>query len=167
MDLFISILKLLGGLSLLIYGMKTLSTQLKKLSGSKLEKILVTVTDNPFKGLLVGFLITVATQSSAATTVIVVSLVNSGILQLRNSIPIIMGANIGTTINSQILRLANLEGNSLISLFSPTTIAPLLLIIGLIIMDRAKKQKSKDIGQMVLSLGLLFTGMINWIQFEW
>ena len=92
MDLFLSLLKMLGGLALLIYGMKMLSSQLKKLSGGKLDKILSTVTDNPFKGLLVGFLITVATQSSTTTTVIVVSLVNSGILGLRNSIPIIIGS---------------------------------------------------------------------------
>ncbi len=164
MDILISILKLLGGLSLLIFGMKTLSSQLKKLSGSKLEKTLSNITDNPFKGLLVGFLITVATQSSATTTVIVVGLVNSGILQLRNSIPIIMGANIGTTINSQILRLASLEGNSIIALFSPATIAPVLLIIGLIIIEKAKKQKIKDIGQLIFSLGLLFTGMITMVS---
>ena len=131
MDILISIFKLLGGLALLIYGMKTLSTQLKKLSGSKLEQILTNVTDNAFKGLLVGFLITVATQSSATTTVLIVGLVNSGILKLRNSIPIIMGANIGTTMNSQILRLANVEGNSILTLISPATIAPVLLIIGL------------------------------------
>ena len=98
MDILISIFKLLGGLALLIYGMKSLSTGLKKLSGSKLEQILTHVTDNAFKALLVGFLITVATQSSATTTVIIVGLVNSGILKLRSSIPIIMGANIGTTI---------------------------------------------------------------------
>lgn len=164
MDIFLSVLKLLGGLALLIYGMKMLSSQLKKLSGSKLEKILSNATDNPFKGLFVGFLITVATQSSAATTVIVVSLVNSGILKLRNSIPIIMGANIGTTMNSQILRLANLEGNSFISLFSPANLAPIILVVGLIIMEKAKKQKNKDIGQMILGLGLLFTGMITMVN---
>ncbi len=160
MDMLISIFKLLGGLALLIYGMKTLSTQLKKLSGSKLEKILTSVTNNPFKGLLIGFLITVATQSSATTTVIIIGLVNSGVLSLTSSIPIIMGANIGTTVNSQILRLANLEGNSLITLISPATIAPLLLVIGLIVLQNGKKQKNKDIGQIIFSLGLLFTGMI-------
>ena len=164
MDILISIFKLLGGLALLIYGMKTLSTQLKKLSGSKLEQILTNVTDNAFKGLLVGFLITVATQSSATTTVIIVGLVNSGILKLRNSIPIIMGANIGTTINSQILRLANVEGNSILTLISPATIAPVLLIIGLIIIQKAEKSKYKDIGQIVFSLGLLFTGMITMVN---
>jgi len=164
MDIFLSVLKMFGGLALLIYGMKMLSSQLKKLSGGKLEQILTNATDNPFKGLLFGFLITVATQSSAATTVIVVSLVNSGILQLRNSIPIIMGANIGTTMNSQILRLANLEGNSFISLLSPANLAPVILVIGLIIMEKAKKQKSRDIGQMILGLGLLFTGMITMVN---
>ena len=164
MDILISIFKLLGGLALLIYGMKTLSTQLKKLSGSKLEQILTNVTDNAFKGLIVGFLITVATQSSATTTVIIVGLVNSGILKLRNSIPIIMGANIGTTINSQILRLANVEGNSILTLISPATIAPVLLIIGLIIIQKAEKSKYKDIGQIVFSLGLLFTGMITMVN---
>ena len=164
MDILISIFKLLGGLALLIYGMKTLSTELKKLSGSKLEKILSTVTNNPFKGLLVGFLITVATQSSATTTVIIVGLVSSGILSLRNSIPIIMGANIGTTINSQILRLANLEGNNFIALISPATIAPLLLVIGLIVIQKANKQKYKDIGRIIFSLGLLFTGMITMVN---
>ena len=164
MEILISIFKLLGGLALLIYGMKTLSTQLKKLSGSKLEQILTNVTDNAFKGLLVGFLITVATQSSATTTVIIVGLVNSGILKLRNSIPIIMGANIGTTMNSQILRLANVEGNSILTLISPATIAPVLLIIGLIIIQKAEKSKYKDIGQIVFSLGLLFTGMITMVN---
>lgn len=164
MNIIISVLQMLGGLALLIYGMKLLSTQLKKLSGGKLEKILTNVTDNPFKALLVGFLITVVTQSSATTTVIVVSLVNSGILKLRNSIPIIMGANIGTTMNSQILRLANLGGNSIISLLSPGNLAPIVLIIGLIIMEKAKKQKIKDVGRMLLGLGLLFTGMITMLS---
>ncbi len=163
MDILISIFKLLGGLALLIYGMKTLSTQLKKLSGGKLEKILTHVTGNAFKGLLVGFVITVATQSSATTTVIIVGLVNSGILKLRNSIPIIMGANIGTTINSQILRLANVEGSSFLSLISPATIAPVLLIAGLVVIQTAKKAKIKDIGQAIFGLGLLFTGMITMV----
>ena len=164
MDLFISFLKMLGGLVLLIYGMKLLSSKLKKLSGSKLEHILINATDNPIKGLLTGFIITVATQSSAATTVIVVSLVNSGILQLRNSIPIIMGANIGTTINSQILRLTSIKGNSLLSLISPSTLAPVILFVGLIIMEKAKKQKVKDIGQMIIGLGILFTGMVTMVN---
>ena len=164
MDVILSIIKLLGGLALLIYGMKMLSSQLKKLSGGKLEKILSSVTDSPFKGLFVGFLITVATQSSAATTVIVVSLVNSGILGLRNAIPIVMGANIGTTINSQILRLTNIGGNSILALVSPATLAPVIIIIGLLIMEKGKKQRTRDVGQLFIGLGLLFTGMITMIN---
>lgn len=160
MDIFFSILQMCGGLAILMYGMKVLSTELKKISGGKLEQILTNFTDNPFKGLIVGFLITVATQSSATTTIIVVSLVNSGILSLTASIPIIMGANVGTTINSQILRFSNIEGGSFLSFVSPANLAPLILIIGLIIIERAKKQKAKDVGQIIFGLGLLFTGMI-------
>jgi len=141
MNTVISIIKLLGGVALLIYGMKILSTNLKQISGGKLEKILISVTDNKFKGLITGILITVATQSSSATTVIVVGLVNAEILKLRNAIPIIMGANIGTTITSQILRLTSLEGSSWISLFTPAVIAPILIVIGLLLTQFAKNKR--------------------------
>lgn len=164
MDIFISIIKLLGGLALLIYGMKTLSANLKKFSGGKLEKILISATNNTFKGLLTGILITVATQSSAATTVLVVGLVNSDILKLRNAIPIIMGANIGTTMTSQILRLTSLEGGSILSLFTPSTLAPVFIVIGLLVMETAKNRKRADIGQMIMGIGLLFTGMITMVN---
>ena len=144
MNILISIIKLLGGLALLIYGMKILSTNLKKLSGGKLEKVLVSATDNVFKALLVGILITVATQSSSATTVIVVGLVNSEILKLKNAIPIIMGANIGTTITSQILRLTNIDGGSWLSLFTPAVLAPIFLLIGILIMGVATDKKKNS-----------------------
>lgn len=164
MDILISVIKLLGGLALLIYGMKTLSANLKKFSGGKLEKILVSATNNIFKGLLTGILITVATQSSAATTVIVVGLVNSDILKLKNAIPIIMGANIGTTMTSQILRLTSLDDGSVLSLFTPSTLAPIFIVIGLLVMETAKNKKRADIGQMIMGVGLLFTGMITMIN---
>lgn len=164
MNILISVIKLLGGVALLIYGMKTLSSNLKKISGGKLEKFLISATDNPFKGLLTGILITVATQSSSATTVIVVGLVNSEILKLKNAIPIIMGANIGTTITSQILRLTSLEGNSLIALFTPESLAPIFIIIGVLIMELIKSKKGTNIGQMIMGLGLLFTGMITMVD---
>lgn len=164
MDTVISIIKLLGGVALLIYGMKILSTNLKQISGGKLEKILVSVTDNKFKGLITGILITVATQSSAATTVIVVGLVNAEILKLRNAIPIIMGANIGTTITSQILRLTSLEGTSILSLFTPAVLAPILIIVGLLLTQFAKNKRNSTIGQMVIGVGLLFTGMITMVD---
>lgn len=164
MSILISVIKLLGGVALLIYGMKILSTNLKKISGGKLEKFLVSATDNMFKGLLTGILITVATQSSSATTLIIVGLVNSDILKLKNAIPIIMGANIGTTITSQILRLTSISGNSLISLFTPQTLAPIFIIIGIIMMESNKNKKTTNIGQMIMGIGLLFTGMITMID---
>ena len=151
-------------MALLIYGMKILSTNLKKLSGGKLEKVLVSATDNMFKGLLTGILITVATQSSSATTVIVVGLVNSEILKLKNAIPIIMGANIGTTITSQILRLTNIDGGSWLSLFTPEVLAPIFLLIGIFIMGTAKDKKKTNVGEMIAGVGLLFTGMISMID---
>ena len=164
MEIAKSLLTLLGGLALLIYGMKMLSSNLKKLTGGKLEHILVTATNNPFKGLIVGFLITVMTQSSATTTVLVVGLVNSEILTLKSAIPIIMGANIGTTMNSQILRLTAINGSSWIGLLSPASFAPLLLIIGLLVSQKAKKKKNKDIASMIMGLGILFTGMVTMVN---
>ena len=137
---------------------------LKKLSGGKLENFLMTATNNVFKGLLVGFVLTVVTHSSAATTVIVVGLVGAGILSLKNAIPIIMGANVGTTINSQILRLAGISTDSILSIFTPECLAPILLILGFIIIEKAKKQKTKDIGNLIMGLGLIFTGMITMLN---
>ncbi len=159
-----SLLTMLGGLALLIYGMKMLSSNLKKITGGKLEQILVNATNHPLKGLLVGFIITVMTQSSATTTVLVVGLVNSEILTLKNAIPIIMGANIGTTMNSQILRLTSLGGTNWLSLLSPTSFAPILLITSLLISQKAKKKKTKDIASMIMGLGILFTGMVTMVN---
>ncbi len=164
MNILISVIKLLGGLALLIYGMKILSTNLRKTSGRKLEKFLITATNNKFKGLLTGLLITIATQSSSTTTVIIIALVNSEILKLRNAIPIIMGANIGTTITTQILRLSTVNSNSWISLFTPEVLAPILILIGLLIIETAKKRKTADIGQIIMGIGLLFTGMITMVN---
>lgn len=164
MDILKTILTMVGGLALLIYGMKMLSSNLKKITGGKLEKILVNATNNPLKGLIVGFVITVMTQSSATTTVLVVGLVNSEILTLKNAIPIIMGANIGTTMNSQILRLTSLGGTNLLSLLSPASFAPILLITSLLINQKAKKKKTKDISSMIMGLGILFTGMVTMVN---
>lgn len=164
LNILISVIKLLGGLALLIYGMKILSTNLKKLSGGKLEKFLTSATDNMFKGLLTGIVITVATQSSSATTIIVVGLVNSEILKLKNAIPIIMGANIGTTITSQILRLANIDSSSWLSLLTPAVLAPIILLIGVFMMETAKDKKKSNVGEMMIGIGLLFTGMISMID---
>lgn len=164
MNVAITIIKMIGGLVLLIYGMNLLSTNLKKIAGEKFERILKKATDNVFKGLLTGILITVALQSSAATTVMVVGFVNAGILKLKNSIPIIMGANIGTTITAQILRLASVGENTIFSLISPSTLAPMFLLLGLIFMEIKKKKKFRDVGQLLIGIGLLFTGLMTMVD---
>lgn len=163
-NIAITIIKLIGGLAILIYGMNLLSTNLKKIAGEKFEEILRKATDNVFKGLFTGILITVAVQSSSATTVMVVGFVNAGILKLRNAIPIIMGANIGTTITAQILRLASLDENSIFALISPETLAPIFIVIGIVLLEMKKKQKTRDIGQLLIGMGLLFTGLIIMID---
>ncbi len=164
MNVAITIIKMIGGLVLLIYGMNLLSVNLKKLAGEKFESILKKATNNIFKGIFTGILITIALQSSSATTVMVVGFVNAGILKLKNSIPIIMGANIGTTITAQILRMANLGEDSFLSLISPSALAPLFLLFGLLCMKMSNKQKNKSIGQLLIGVGLLFTGLMTMVD---
>ena len=163
MDITITVMKMIGGCILMLYGMNLLSSNLKKIAGEKFENILQRATDNVFKGVLTGILITVALQSSTATTVMVVGFVNAGILKLKNSIPIIMGANIGTTVTAQILRLASLDG-SILSFLSPSNIAPILLLIGFILLEMKKKKKVRDTGLLLIGIGLLFTGLMMMIE---
>ena len=163
MDIAITVMKMIGGCILMLYGMNLLSSNLKKIAGEKFENILQRATDNVFKGVLTGILITVALQSSTATTVMVVGFVNAGILKLKNSIPIIMGANIGTTVTAQILRLASLDG-SILSFLSPSNIAPILLLIGFILLEMKKKKKARDTGLLLIGIGLLFTGLMMMIE---
>lgn len=162
-DLFGMIVKLGGGLALFLFGMNLLSSSLEKLSTGKIEKILEKLTGNIFKSILFGALVTGIIQSSSATTVIIVGLVNARILKFKSAIGLIMGANIGTTITAQILRLNNLSSssNSLLALFSPTTLAPIIAIIGIILFMTCKKDKQKNIGSICLGIGILFTGMFS------
>ena len=163
MDIAITVMKMVGGCILMLYGMNLLSSNLKKIAGEKFENILQRATDNVFKGVLTGILITVALQSSTATTVMVVGFVNAGILKLKNSIPIIMGANIGTTVTAQILRLASLDG-SILFFLSPSNIAPILLLVGFILLEMKKKKKAHDTGLLLIGIGLLFTGLMMMIE---
>lgn len=163
MDIAITVMKMVGGCILMLYGMNLLSSNLKKIAGEKFENILQRATDNVFKGVLTGILITVALQSSTATTVMVVGFVNAGILKLKNSIPIIMGANIGTTVTAQILRLASLDG-SILFFLSPSNIAPILLLVGFILLEMKKKKKARDTGLLLIGIGLLFTGLMMMIE---
>ena len=161
MDFFM-IVSLLGGLALFLYGMSTLGSGLEKLSGGRLEQTLEKLTNNVFKGVLLGALVTGAIQSSSATTVIVVGLVNARILKLRQAIGIIMGANIGTTVTAHILRLSDLSSdNFFLMLLKPTTLAPVVGIIGILMVMVGKKQKYKTLGEILLGFCILFTGMFN------
>ena len=156
-------IKAIGSIALFIYGMTILGGRLEKLSSGRMEKVLEKLSNNVFKSVMLGALVTAAVQSSAATTVIVVGLVNAGILRLSSAIGVIMGANIGTTITGQILRLGDLENNenvgAVLKLLSPTTLAPFIAAVGLIIFMLSKKESVKTIGEILIGVGILFTGM--------
>lgn len=162
MDIFI-FLGMAGGLALFLYGMNMLGSGLEKLSGGSLEKTLEKMTNNIFKSVLLGALVTAAIQSSSATTVIVVGLVNAGILKLSSSVGIIMGANIGTTVTGQILRLGDLNGSEsmgfALQMLKPTSLAPLIGIIGIVIFMVSKRSKTKTVGEVLLGFSILFNGM--------
>ena len=164
MDIAVKIIKMIGGLVLLIYGMDMLSVNLKKIAGEKLKAILKKATDNVFKGVITGIIITVAVQSSSVVTVMVIGFVNAEILKLKNAIPIIMGANIGTTITAQILRLASVEGSSIFTLMSPEFLAPVFIILGFVLLELKKKKNVKDLGQLLIGVGLLFTGLMTMVD---
>lgn len=156
----LGVIKLLGGVALFLFGMTEMSNGLEKASGGKLEKTLEKLTSNIFKAVLLGAVVTAAIQSSSATTVIVVGLVNAGIMKLSQAVGVIMGANIGTTITAQIIRLADIEGgNIFLSLLKPTSLAPLVSVIGILCFMISKKSRNKNIGQICLGFGVLFSGM--------
>ena len=151
------VLKLVGGLALFLYGMDVMGKSLEKQAGGKLQSILAKLTANPLKGFLLGAAVTAIIQSSSATTVMVVGFVNSGIMQLRQAIGIIMGANVGTTVTSWLLSLTGIEGSSiLIQLLKPTSFTPILALIGIIMRMTKKKE---DIGTILLGFAVLMFGM--------
>ncbi len=157
---FFSVIEFLGGLALFLYGMNTLASGLEKLSGGKLEKILESLTSNIFKSVLLGAFVTAAVQSSSATTVIIVGLVNARILKLNQAIGVIMGANIGTTITAHIISLADISSsNFFLKILKPSTLAPTAAIVGILFLIASKKSKKKDMGMILLGFATLFTGM--------
>ncbi|MDO5291965.1 MAG: Na/Pi cotransporter family protein [bacterium] len=159
MDIF-SILAMLGGLALFLYGMHIMGEGLSKVSGGKLERILEKLTSNPIKAVLLGAGVTAVIQSSSATTVMVVGFVNSGIMKLTQAVGIIMGANIGTTATSWILSLTGIEsGNFLIKMCKPTSFSPILALVGVCFLLFSKKEKKKDIGMIMVGFAILMTGM--------
>ena len=159
MDIF-SILTLVGGLALFLFGMNYMGDNLKKLSGSQLESILAKLTSNRFKGFLLGFLVTAVIQSSSATTVMLVGFVNSGIMTLAQSIGIIMGANVGTTVTAWLLSTTGISGDVIwLKLLKPDSFTPVLAVIGILMTMVAKSEKKKDIGAILLGFAILMFGM--------
>lgn len=164
-EIFLIAIQAFGGVALFIYGMSMLGSGLEKISGGKMEKILSGLTSNVFKSVLLGAAVTAAVQSSGATTVIIVGMVNAGILKLSSAIGVIMGANIGTTVTGQILRLAGIDSgtssNVIIQLLNPKYLAPIISIVGLIIFMLSKNKVRKSLGETLIGLGILFTGMLT------
>ena len=154
------ITSLLGGIALFLYGMSIMGAGLEKLAGGKMQGVLQKLTSSTIKGVIFGTLITGVIQSSAGTVVICVGLVNSGIMTLTQSVGVIMGANIGTTVTGQLIRMADISGDSLwLTLIQPKTFAPVVAFIGCIFYVFLRNAKKKNIGQIMLGFGILFTGM--------
>ena len=154
------ITSLLGGIALFLYGMSIMGAGLEKLAGGKMQGVLQKLTSSTIKGVIFGTLITAVIQSSAGTVVICVGLVNSGIMTLTQSVGVIMGANIGTTVTGQLIRMADISGDSLwLTLMQPKTFAPVVAFIGCIFYVFIRNAKKKNIGQIMLGFGILFTGM--------
>ena len=159
MDIF-SLLTLCGGLAFFLYGMNTMSTSLEKMAGGKLERTLKKMTSNPFKSLLLGAGITIAIQSSSAMTVMLVGLVNSGVMELGQTIGVIMGSNIGTTLTAWILSLTGLESeNVFLNLLKPENFSSSIALIGIILIMASKKQRRKDVGHIMVGFAILMYGM--------
>ena len=156
----LQIISLLGGLALFLFGMDIMGKALERQAGGKLQTILAQMSSTPLRGFLLGLAVTAVIQSSSATTVMVVGFVNSGIMALRQAIGIIMGANVGTTVTAWILSLASLEGESLIvQLCKPSTLAPLMGIIGILLFMAGGNEKRRGIGTILLGFTTLMTGM--------
>ena len=159
MDIF-SLFTLCGGLAFFLYGMTTMSKSLEKMAGGRLERLLKRMTSNPMKGLLLGAGITIAVQSSSAVTVMLVGLVNSGVMELGQTIGVIMGSNVGTTLTAWILSLTGIESESvLVNLLKPENFSPLFALAGILLIMGSKRQRRRDIGRILIGFAILMSGM--------
>lgn len=159
MDIF-TVLSLIGGLALFLYGMDLMGDSLKKLAGGKLESILAKLTSTRLRGLFLGLAVTAVIQSSSATTVMLVGFVNSGIMQLGQTISIILGADIGTTVTAWLLSTADIQGTAtIIKLFKPESFTPILAVVGLLMTMMCKSDKKKNIGYIFIGFAVLMFGM--------
>ena len=159
MDIF-DVLQMIGGLCLFLFGMETMGDGLTRTSGSKLEGILSSLTSSVPKGVLLGCVVTSVIQSSSATTVMLVGFVNSGIMQLRQAIPVIMGANIGTTATAWLLSLTSIDGDSVfMQLLKPMSFSPILAAVAIVFMMFMKSEKKYNIGMILIGFAVLMYGM--------
>lgn len=159
-----NIISLLGGLAMFLYGMRLMGNSLKEGSSGTLKKAMEKVTNNPVKAFLLGLLITAVIQSSTATIVITSGLVAAGVISLHQSLGIIVGANVGTTVTGQIIRLLDVSesSTSFLRVFQPSTLAPLALVAGMVlIMGFEKAKKANNIGSILIGFGILFSGLLN------
>ncbi len=160
MDIIFSIFTLMGGLAFFLFGMHEMSSGLEKMAGSSLERTLRKMTSNPFKSLLLGAGITIAIQSSSAMTVMLVGLVNSGIMQLSQTVGVIMGSNVGTTLTAWILSTSGIEGDSFfVQMLKPESFSPIVALIGVMFIMMSKNSKRKDMGNIFIGFAVLMTGM--------
>ena len=156
----LKIISLLGGLALFLFGMDIMGKALERQVGGKLQTVLAKMSSTVIRGFLLGMAVTAVIQSSSATTVMVVGFVNSGIMTLKQAVGVIMGSNVGTTITSWILSLTALEGDSfLVQVFKPTTLAPLMGTVGIILFMFTKSERNHGIGTILLGFMALMTGM--------
>ena len=162
MNIF-NVISLLGGLAMFLYGMRMMGDGLKESSSGTLKIAMEQVTNNPFKAFLLGVLVTAIIQSSTATIVITSGLVGAGIITLKQSLGIVIGANVGTTVTGQIIRLLDVDDSatSWLQFFKPSTLAPLALIIGMVLIMGFKFKNSSRIGTIAIGFGILFSGLMN------
>ena len=156
-----NVISMLGSIALFLFGMSTMTDGLAQVSSGRLEGILERLTSNVFKGVLLGALVTAIIHSSATTTVMCVGFVNAGVMKLEQTVGIIMGANIGTTVTAQILRLASISDNSnpILTALQPAILGPVLAVIGIVLYMFISKGSKKSVGQIFIGMGLLFIGM--------
>ena len=160
---FFNLLTLFGGLAMFLYGMRLMGNSLKESSSGTLKVAMEHVTNNPIKAFLLGVAITALIQSSTATIVITSGLVGAGILSLHQALGIIIGANVGTTVTGQIIRLLDVDASSgsWLRIFQPSSLAPIALIVGIILIMGVKFKNSKAIGNIAVGFGILFSGLLN------
>ena len=159
MNIF-SLFTLCGGLAFFLYGMTVMSKSLEKMAGGRLERLLKRMTSTPIKSLLLGAAITIAIQSSSAMTVILVGLVNSGVMELGQTIGVIMGSNIGTTLTAWLLSLTGIESESFfVNFLKPKNFSPLLALAGILLIMGSKKQRRRDVGRVMMGFSILMYGM--------